>query len=313
MAGYQAESSAGDPTRQVTVIADPGPARDRAMATVHAISAGVAATLAWRELAGAGALPVWPGVVLAEADGADDEELAAALPRLDAGAPLSRVVVALASAQIDVVAAMLFGAHVQLLCDARPADRVAALALATVGAGASLSDPARDAEAERLRRLGEELARIADAMSGLARDAQRRGEVSDRTTGYGAEPAPVATTSVTAGEVRGAIRSRRLRDAEFGPSIGGGWFEDPAWDMLLDLLAAELEGARVSVSSLCIAAAVAPTTALRWMARMSDAGLLRRTPDPADRRRAFVALSDTASAGIRRYCDNVRRAGLAIA
>ena len=43
--------------------------------------------------------------------------------------------------------------------------------------------------------------------------------------------------------------------------------------VLLDLFAAELEGNRVSVSSLCIAAGVAPTTALRWIARMTDMGL----------------------------------------
>ena len=38
---------------------------------------------------------------------------------------------------------------------------------------------------------------------------------------------------------------------------------DPAWDMLLDLYAARLEGRRVSVSSLCIAAAVPPTSISR--------------------------------------------------
>ena len=59
--------------------------------------------------------------------------------------------------------------------------------------------------------------------------------------------------------------------------------------MLLDLYAAELEGAQVSVSSLCIAAAVAPTTALRWIGRMTEAGLFVRQPDPFDRRRAFLA------------------------
>jgi hypothetical protein len=39
-------------------------------------------------------------------------------------------------------------------------------------------------------------------------------------------------------------------------------FADPGWDILLDLYAARQEGKQVSVSSLCIAAAVPPTTAL---------------------------------------------------
>ena len=110
-------------------------------------------------------------------------------------------------------------------------------------------------------------------------------------------------------EVRDAIRARRLRDQVFGTGL----FEDPAWDMLLDLFAAELERAQVSVSSLCIAAGGAPTTALRWITRMTDAGLFERRPDPFDRRRAFIALSSRASAGMRSYVDTVRQAGAAIA
>ncbi|MFX4925881.1 hypothetical protein ABTC31_20055, partial [Acinetobacter baumannii] len=84
----------------------------------------------------------------------------------------------------------------------------------------------------------------------------------------------------TAAEVRRIIRGRRLRD-QF---LGDGLFEDPAWDILLDLYAAHLEGTQVSVSSLCIAASVPPTTALRWIGRMSDLGMLERRPDPFDRR-----------------------------
>jgi DNA-binding MarR family transcriptional regulator len=88
-----------------------------------------------------------------------------------------------------------------------------------------------------------------------------------------------------------------LRDQFFGTAL----FEDPGWDMLLDLYAAELEQARVSVSSLCIAAAVAPTTALRWIARMTDTGLFERRPDMHDRRRAFMVLSERASEAMRGY------------
>ena len=105
-------------------------------------------------------------------------------------------------------------------------------------------------------------------------------------------------------EIRRAIRARRLRDQFFG----GGLFEDPAWDMLLDLFAAELEGNRVSVSSLCIAAGVAPTTALRWIARMTDMGLFVRHPDPVDRRRAFMTLSPRASEAMRAYLVAARKA-----
>lgn len=69
--------------------------------------------------------------------------------------------------------------------------------------------------------------------------------------------------------------------------------------MLLDLYAAHLEGTQVSVSSLCIAAAVAPTTALRWIGKMTEAGLFTRQPDPVDRRRAFMVLTERALEGMR--------------
>jgi DNA-binding MarR family transcriptional regulator len=80
-----------------------------------------------------------------------------------------------------------------------------------------------------------------------------------------------------------------------------GLFADPAWDMLLDLLQAEIAQHRVPVSSLCIAAAVPATTALRWIRTMTDAGLFVRRADPHDGRRIFVELSANASAAMRRY------------
>ena len=61
------------------------------------------------------------------------------------------------------------------------------------------------------------------------------------------------------------------------------------------------------------ALALAPTTALRWIGKMVDAGLFVREPDPFDRRRAFMALSARAGEGMRAYFAAARRAGLAIA
>ena len=71
--------------------------------------------------------------------------------------------------------------------------------------------------------------------------------------------------------------------------------------MLLDLTAARSEHARVSVTSLCIASGVPPTTALRWIGQMTDAGLFERVEDDTDRRRAFIALTDRAADAMARY------------
>ena len=71
--------------------------------------------------------------------------------------------------------------------------------------------------------------------------------------------------------------------------------------MLLDLAAARAEHKRVSVTSLCIASGVPPTTALRWIGQLTAAGLLERVEDETDRRRAFLALSDQAADAMARY------------
>lgn len=106
--------------------------------------------------------------------------------------------------------------------------------------------------------------------------------------------------------IRAMIRARRLRDQFFS----GEMFADPAWDMLLDLLLARLEQRTVAVSSLCIAAAVPPTTALRWIKRLTDEGVFVRTADPRDGRRVFIDLSDEAADGMAAYINAIERIGV---
>ncbi|PZQ60107.1 MAG: hypothetical protein DI544_09615 [Sphingomonas taxi] len=252
----------------------------------HVPLAGAAAALA--RVDGA------PVLVLDLAGAPDDlaQEVVAALDAL-AAVRAWRTVIAMSVAQIDlVVAALGEGADAaQLLCAPDQAEWIGALAVA--GARSDGGVRASDEERAHFARLNAEVARIAEL---LARFGERDGggRAEDRHTTFAPAPADVA---ITAGTVRDVLRARRLRDRFFG----AGLFEDPAWDMLLDLFAAHLEGGRVSVSSLCIAAAVAPTTALRWIGRLTAARLLLRAPDPSDRRRAFVTLTDEALDAMRRY------------
>ena len=104
--------------------------------------------------------------------------------------------------------------------------------------------------------------------------------------------------------MRKIIRQRQLR-SEF---LAGELFADPAWDILLDLTAARAEHTRVSVTSLCIASGVPPTTALRWISQMVEAGLLVRVEDESDRRRAFIELSDKAADAMARYFHELGKA-----
>ena len=108
--------------------------------------------------------------------------------------------------------------------------------------------------------------------------------------------------------IRRLIKARQLRARYFDADH----FADPAWDILLDLAAARAERQQVSVTSLCIAAGVPATTALRWIGQMVDADLLVRVSDPHDRRRAYIALADNTADAMARYFAEVRAGELAV-
>lgn len=84
------------------------------------------------------------------------------------------------------------------------------------------------------------------------------------------------------------MKMRYRRGRQFGAEL----FADPAWDILLDLTLARLEGRRTPVSSLCIASNVPTTTALRWIKVMQDKGMIERKADPLDSRRSFVDICE---------------------
>ncbi|HYZ48847.1 MAG TPA: winged helix DNA-binding protein [Sphingomonas sp.] len=214
----------------------------------------------------------------------------------------ARAVVALPGSQIDAVFARIDEPHVMLLCDPTVEERAAALGLALAERKHKLHDQGMEADAERLRRLSEEVARIAGALAELSGSARSALHPTPRDL-------PAIDTHVGAQAVRALIRLRRLRDQFFPPNL----FADPAWDMLLDLMAARLEGSRVAVSSLCIAAAVPATTALRWIRTLTEHGLFVRSADPEDGRRIFIELSDPASETLTAYFQTAFQMGLKLA
>ena len=201
-------------------------------------------------------------------------------------------------ALIDSLEARLREPGIQLLIDADPAESAIALAgmasWTRANNAAVNDDVSRDSSDARLRQLSDEISRIAATLARLS-------------TGPG--PSPVENPEPAAGDappvsletVRQVIRARRMRARYFDEEL----FADPAWDMLLDLLQAEIAQHRVPVSSLCIAASVPATTALRWIKSMTDAGLFNRRADPHDGRRVFVELAPQASEALRRYFQEV--------
>jgi DNA-binding MarR family transcriptional regulator len=193
---------------------------------------------------------------------------------------------------LDAVSARIDDLAIEIVVEGDEAQRAAALTIAVAAHGApfQLSDVAADRNAERLRQLSEEVSRIASTLARLSSGPVMSRPALEPMTGADLPP-------LSADTVRNVIRARRLRARFFPEEL----FADPAWDMLLDLLQAEIAQLRVPVSSLRIAAAVPATTALRWLKTLVSQGLFVRRADPHDGRRVFVELAPEASQALRRY------------
>ena len=202
-------------------------------------------------------------------------------------------IVAAPAQLLDAVEARLAGGSVELVVDGDEAARAAALAVALTASNRAdhLSDVAADRSAARLRQLSDEVSRIASTLARLSTGPAEAARPTELPPAAGEVP------DVTAETVRSVIRARRLRSRYFEEGL----FADPAWDMLLDLLQAEIAQLRVPVSSLCIAASVPATTALRWLKMMTQQGIFVRRADPHDGRRVFVELAPAASQSLRHY------------
>jgi hypothetical protein len=202
----------------------------------------------------------------------------------EAAAGARRSVISAPVALIDLIAARTPHADIAHLCEAGMADRVGAVVRATRGGQSRLNDIGRDDGSLILQQLSQDVGRIAAILASLSEEEDA---AATPAAGLGGAEAG-EDAGVEAAYIRSMIRARRLRDQFFR----GDLFADPAWDMLLDLMAARLEKNRVAVSSLCIAAAVPATTALRWIKALTDRGLLVRSADPQDGRRVYIELSD---------------------
>lgn len=111
-------------------------------------------------------------------------------------------------------------------------------------------------------------------------------------SGGHAADAGSATTDIRELGLRGAA-VRDMRDIELRERhIPVEACDGPAWNMLLFLLVARIEGRSTSVTDACSASRAAPTTALRHLEGLVKLQLCRRAPDPGDRRRSWIALSD---------------------
>lgn len=245
-----------------------------------------------------------------------DGLMLAGLARLDMRVARSgaKLIVSTSMDALDDVFAVLDQSNPQILVAPSRAERVVAVGRVMGEAGASRVREMSEEDRLALLRLSQQVEAIAHSLDRLSQPMAQASHpgttsLSEYKRDYrGGDPVPPGFGTGAAAPlpdprmVRQVIANRQARARFFDAEL----FGDPAWDMLLDLTAAHGEGVQVSVTSLCIAAAVPATTALRWLTQMIESGIFVRVPDPADRRRAFIALSDRSLTAMAGYFASLR-------
>lgn len=82
-------------------------------------------------------------------------------------------------------------------------------------------------------------------------------------------------------------------------------FGEPGWNMLIALYIAEAGGPRMTISSLCAASQCPDTTALRWIDRLVQLGLIEKVKSSLDGRIFFVGLQPSARTALNDYLCNL--------
>ena len=93
---------------------------------------------------------------------------------------------------------------------------------------------------------------------------------------------------------RKVSRMRSIRPSYFSSEL----FSEPAWEMLLALLAADSAGYRMTITNVCDACNAPDSTALRWLAKMKDSSLVRRRQNPTDARIIYIEIEPHAKTAL---------------
>jgi DNA-binding MarR family transcriptional regulator len=95
-------------------------------------------------------------------------------------------------------------------------------------------------------------------------------------------------------------RARGLRDLR-KKMLGSDCFSGPAWDILLHLFESYVLQRRDTIGNVCDGAGLPATTAIRWLYRLEENGMISISNDHLDNRRRFVELSPAGSEAMTRY------------
>lgn len=139
------------------------------------------------------------------------------------------------------------------------------------------------------------LLEIQNILDDLKRSADREAEQIPST----------ATSTLPADEqalVNAAKRTIKIRDAR-RKYLPEGYFEEPAYNVLLDLYVANAEKRIVYVNDACIASNTPTSTALRWISILVRDGFATRYRDDKDARRTILEITPV---GVRAISDMLK-------
>jgi FixJ family two-component response regulator len=150
---------------------------------------------------------------------------------------------------------------------------------------------------------------LASQLTTLSLEIQRLSSLMDGALPSFGKAPPAAVEAAASDEALTAefIRDLLRKESRRRSLLNGRLFGDCTWSVLLDLLAAKLDGCDVSVSSACIASGAPTTTALRLINRLVSEDILLRIPDAHDRRRDFLRLSPDVEAPLLAYLADLRK------
>lgn len=127
---------------------------------------------------------------------------------------------------------------------------------------------------------------------------QQKTRVAEQSaTAQGA--AGVVDVTCLSDRVRQEIRRRKSRANLLG--ISPDIFSMPAWEILLELLLAELTGQKNQVTTVGLDTGIPQSTVQRWLAVLENLALVQRRRDRADKRRHWIGLTAKARQGLLQY------------
>lgn len=132
--------------------------------------------------------------------------------------------------------------------------------------------------------------------------AEVRGELRKLNEEF-SDTASAICGEVTPEGINKLLRARRARSAFFRAEL----FADPAWDILLEALAAQLSQHRISASDISANSGIPNSTVVRWIAALEKEGLVARVDDRFDGRRSWITLTPEAYSTMQRYFAAVAR------